>query len=302
MSSAITGHIFDMQRFCTHDGPGIRTTVFLKGCPLRCAWCSNPESQQSQPQLMFHENLCKGCGTCAEVCPSGAVSRKEGQLFFDRSLCTACGTCAEHCRHEARTITGRTVTLDEVVDFVRQDWRYYMESGGGVTCSGGEAMAQPEFLRALFTRLHDELGYHTCLDTTAYTSWETLASVLPVTSLILLDIKHMDSAEHRRMTGVDNTIILENARKLSSIDFPVIIRVPLIPGFNDTRENVSAMAGFLQELRFCNVELMPYHTFGKSKYAALGRVYVDIPGTPDVDNTVAVLKAHGLNVLVHQVK
>jgi len=298
MDSGVTGHIFDIQRFCTHDGPGIRTTVFLKGCPLKCAWCSNPESQKAAPQILFHSNLCRGCGRCAEICLSGAISRKEGHLSFNRELCTNCGACAEICPSEARTLSGRTATVDEIVAFVRQDWRYYMESGGGITCSGGEALNQPEFLRNLFTRLHDELGYHTCLDTTAFTPWETLASILPVTSLILLDIKHMDTAEHKRMTGVDNTVILENAQRLSSMEFPVIIRVPLIPGFNDTKENILALAEFLQKLRFCHVELMPYHTFGKSKYQALGKTYNDIPGRPDVEGTVAELRAHGLNVLV----
>lgn len=297
--TSVTGRIFDMQRFCTHDGPGIRTTIFLKGCPLRCAWCSNPESQHPAPQLLFHANLCKGCGHCAKVCPSGAISTAEGNLSFKRNMCTNCGACASVCPAEARTLSGRTVDVEDVVEFARQDWKYYMESGGGITCSGGEALAQPEFLKALLVRLHDELGYHTCLDTTGHTPWEKLQAVLPHTNLILLDIKHMDSTEHKRMTGQENTLILENAGKLAAMEFPVLIRVPLIPAYNDTEQNVEALGEFLSECRFCDVELMPYHTFGKSKYQALGWQYADIPGKPQVERTVTLLKKHGLNVMVH---
>lgn len=295
----MTGNLFDMQRFCTHDGPGIRTTLFFKGCPLRCAWCSNPESQRSSPQLLFHAHLCQGCGRCAEVCPHGAVTLAENRPEFHRERCVNCGTCARVCPHEARILSGRSVALDDVVEFVRQDWRYYMQSSGGVTCSGGEALTQPDFLRALFGRLHDELGYHTCLDTTAHAPWETLESVLPVTDLILLDIKHMDPAEHRRMTGADNTLILNNARKLGAAGFPVLIRVPLIPGFNDTPDNMRALGEFLAENRFHEVELMPYHSFGRSKYQALGRECPAFEGKPDVDGSVERLKAYGLNVFVH---
>lgn len=288
-----------MQRFCTQDGPGIRTTIFFQGCPLRCAWCSNPESQRAVPQLMFHAHLCRGCGRCAEVCPFGAIVRNEGHLSFRRERCRGCGACARACPHEARILSGRTVDVDEVVSFARQDWRHYQQSGGGVTCSGGEALAQPDFLSELLTLLHDGLGYHTCLDTTAFAPWETLASVLPVTDLILLDIKHMDGTEHARMTGVDNALILDNARRLGQAAFPTLIRVPLIPGFNDTPDNIRALGAFLTKCRFRDVELMPYHTLGQSKYRALGRDYAFMTGKPDADGSARALREYGLNVLVH---
>lgn len=300
MNTEVNGRIFDMQRFCTHDGPGIRTTIFLKGCPLHCAWCSNPESQLPSPQLLFHANLCKGCGRCVEKCPSGAIRMKDGQLSFDRSLCTDCGACAQACRYEARTMSGRTVSVDEVVEFARKDWRYYLESDGGVTFGGGEALMQPDFLREMLLRLHDGLGYHTCLDTTGFTSWEIFSSLLSHLNLILLDIKHMDDAEHKRLTGVSNQQILKNAKKLGEIHFPVLIRVPLIPRYNDTPKNVRALGAFLQGCGLTKVEIMPYHTYGLSKYTALGKTYANISGKPDVEGTVAGLKSFGLDVMVHQ--
>jgi pyruvate formate lyase activating enzyme len=226
--------------------------------------------------------------------------RSDGpQLFFQREQCANCGACVAACAYDARVLAGRELTVDEGVQFARQDWHYYMHSNGGITCSGGEALAQPEFLRALFARMHDELGYHTCLDTTAHASWETLESALSVTDLILLDIKHMDSDRHKSMTGVGNTLILENAKALGKLHFPVLIRVPLIPRFNDTPDNVRQLGEFLEDCRFCDVELMPYHMFGSSKYTALGRHYANIQGKPDVHGTVAALKKFGLHVTVH---
>lgn len=293
------GRIFDIQHFSTNDGPGIRTTVFLKGCPLHCQWCSNPESQSPAPQIMFHEHLCKACGSCLKVCPSGAITRQGTALAYDRKKCINCGACAKVCPYEARILSGREVTVAELEPLLREDWRYYMETGGGITCSGGESLAQPEFLHELFSRIHDGLGYNTCLDTTAFAPWETIAYLLPVTDLILLDIKHMNSAEHERMTGVPNERILDNARHLSQVGANVIIRVPLIPGFNDTSWNIAELASFLRELSFSKVEIMPYHTLGLSKYAALGRVYKTIQGKPDVQGMVKGLQGKGLDVLVH---
>lgn len=247
---------------------------------------------------MYYAALCKGCGRCASVCRHGA-SICSGDKGYNRALCTGCGVCSEVCPYEAKTLSGRIVTLEEVVEFVRQDWRYYLQTGGGVTCSGGEAMMQAEFLKILFMRLHNELGYHTCLDTTGYTAWTKLEALLPFLDLILLDIKHMDNEEHIRMTGVGNGLILENAYRLSRLGFPVLIRVPLIPGYNDTEKNIRHMAEFLHELHFSQVELMPYHTFGQSKYQALGRPFTVFDGKPEVQKAKRILEHCGLSVLVH---
>lgn len=295
------GIIFDIQHYSLQDGPGVRSTVFFKGCPLSCWWCSNPESQSLQPQLLFYENLCVSCGTCVEACPNQAiVVVEDGSIHLRRELCQACGSCVPVCLRNARAISGRIMTVDEVCDDVRQHWRIFMQSDGGVTCSGGEPLAQPGFLSSVLTRLHDELGFHTCLDTSGYTPWETLQWMLPHLDLILLDIKHMDGTRHKKATGLGNELILRNARELGRVGFPVLIRLPLIPDFNDTLENLHALGSFLRGIGLLDVEIMPYHEFGLSKYSALGRKY-NHPSSamPETERAVMVLQTYGLEVLVH---
>lgn len=295
------GLVFDIQRFCVHDGPGVRTTVFLKGCPLSCAWCSNPESQCFAPQILFFQDLCKGCGACLAACAHGAVVEQEGSLAYVRENCTACGACVAACLYEARVLSGRRMGVEDLCAILREDWRIYMQSGGGITVSGGEALMQPDFLEALLATLHDGLGYHTCLDTTGLAAWDTLQGLLPHLDLILLDIKHLDPEAHRRMTGVDNGLILDNARRLSGLGFPVLIRVPLIPGFNDDAGNLHRLGEFLSGLRYLDVELMPYHAYGLSKYRALGRQYaLDGIQRSDASAAADILASHGLSVAVHQ--
>ncbi len=292
--------IFDIQHFSLHDGPGVRSTVFFKGCPLSCKWCSNPESQYHAPEILYYQTLCTACGACVSECPQDALSLNEGIVNKQNNNCQACGQCTLACRAKARTLSGRRVNIHEVCSEVREHWRIFMQSGGGVTCSGGEALAQPSVLKHLLAMLHEELGFHTCLDTTGYTRWEILKGLLPHLDLILLDIKHMDESVHIKGTGVSNVSILHNAAELGKLKFPVIVRLPLIPRFNDQLSNLEQMGGFLKDNGLNSVEIMPYHQFGLSKYSALQMEYqAPLSCTSDMDVAVRILKKFNLHVTVH---
>lgn len=265
--------IFDIQRYSINDGPGIRTTVFFKGCPLRCLWCDNPESQTRLPQLFFFESLCTRCHRCVPECPSGAIKiQPDESVVTNREICDACGTCTEVCPSGARVITGKLMTVDEVLDTVKEDTLFYRNSGGGVTASGGEAAGQPAFVAELFRRCRG-IGIHTALDTTGYAEWDTLAGILEHTDLVLLDIKHLDPKRHREITGVDNGLILENARRIAAQGKPMWIRLPLVPGCNDSDEEIGAAADFVLGLGLSQVDLLPYHKLGTGKYKRLNMEY-----------------------------
>ncbi|MEE3664264.1 glycyl-radical enzyme activating protein [Brenneria sp. g21c3] len=293
------GVIFDIQHFSLHDGPGVRSTVFFKGCPLSCLWCANPESQRRKPELLYFAANCVSCGACVAACQSGALSLAEKGVAIDRTLCQSCGACAEACANDARTLSGRKMRVDEVVDEVRQHWRIFMQSGGGVTCSGGEILSQPVFLQALLQKLHDEMGFHLCLDTSGYAPWSRLEQLLPHADMILLDLKHMDAARHKAATGRDNKYILENARRLGKRGFPVLVRLPLIPGFNDDDDNLFRLGAFMKEIALPAIEILPYHEFGSSKYEALGKTYhVYENKRPRVREAREILSAFGLEVVL----
>ncbi|MEC5319351.1 glycyl-radical enzyme activating protein [Brenneria populi subsp. brevivirga] len=295
------GVIFDIQHFSLHDGPGVRSTVFFKGCPLSCLWCSNPESQRRKPQLMYFAANCVSCGACVAVCKTGALSPGEKGINIDRSVCQSCGLCVEVCSNDARTLSGRKMSVEEIADEVRQHWRIFMQSGGGVTCSGGEILSQPVFLRALLRKLHDEMGLHLCLDTSGYAPWSTLEPLLPHADMILLDLKHMDSACHKKATGRDNVRILENARRLGKCGFPVLVRLPLIPGFNDDDGNLSRLGAFMTEVALPAIEILPYHEFGSSKYQALGKTYRSYGNKrPRVREAREILSGFGLEVVLNK--
>ncbi|MCL5959093.1 MAG: glycyl-radical enzyme activating protein [Chloroflexi bacterium] len=279
----IWGTVFNIQRFCLHDGPGIRTTVFLKGCPLRCLWCSNPESVGPEPQLGFARTSCNRCGKCFGACPQEALTPVEDGLpRIDRSRCTACGDCVAVCAPEALSIYGKRRSVTEVFQVAVRDRAFY-GSDGGITVSGGEPLRQPDFVAGLF-RLGRDSGVSTVLETSGFVPASAFRQVLVFTDLVLFDLKHLDSREHRRLAGRDNGRILDNARLLERSGAKVQFRIPLIPGLNDGLPNIKATSAFLRELLGdeAAIELMPYHRLGVGKYQALDRSY-PLDGLPSLD-------------------
>lgn len=268
-----TGRIFNIQRFSTEDGPGIRTTVFLKGCTLTCLWCSNPESQATRRELAHNDALCDHCGRCVPACSKQAITLTDTGIRVSRELCDNCGDCVLVCGPRSLRMIGEDRTVDEVVEEILKDRLYYRSSQGGVTCSGGEPLMQAPFVAALFERCH-EAGLHTTLDTTGHGSADGLEKVLRHTDLVLFDLKVMDDGLHLKTTGVSNRGILENARLISGSSAQMIVRVPLIPGVSDTDENITAIARFVKQLRpGLVVNVLPYHRFGMNKYRMLDRPY-----------------------------
>jgi pyruvate formate lyase activating enzyme len=272
-----TGRIFDVQRFSIHDGPGIRTTVFLKGCALRCFWCHNPEGLSPQPQVQFYATRCIACGECAAVCPAGAHTFEGGDHIYRREDCQTCGRCVERCDAEGLLLIGRAASVDDVLDEVLRDRAFYETSGGGVTLSGGDPTVQPDFSIALLNACK-QAGLHTAVETTAHTSWDVLARFLPVTDLFLVDLKQMDSERHRAATGVPNGRILENARRLTETGVPIVFRVPIVPTVNDAPDDIAAIAAFVAGLAqgrdaAIRLELLAFHRLAADKYRSLGLEY-----------------------------
>lgn len=265
------GIIFDIKRFAIHDGPGIRTTVFFKGCPLRCAWCQNPEGMNPQPETLYYEHLCTGCGACLEACPTVAHTIEDGQHAFNRDLCTADGLCAKACRSDALRLAGREVRVDEVLEAVLRDKVFYETSGGGVTLSGGEPLMQGEFAAALLAAAKAS-GLHTALDTSGFASWEEFERVLPLVDLFLYDIKDTDEHRHLRYTGVELDGILNNLKSLDAAGAKILLRCPIVPGVNHTEEHIGRLAELAGSLSgIVGMERLAYHTLGLAKWRALGR-------------------------------
>lgn len=285
------GIIFNIQRFSIHDGPGIRTTVFLKGCPLRCFWCQNPESQDKNPEVFFNKDRCTACGSCIAVCPNQANALFDGTASIDRDQCRGCGKCVDVCPSGARTLIGRYATVDEIVKEALRDRKFYTKSGGGVTLSGGEPAAQPEFALALLRRCK-EAGLHTAIETCGYASWPTLEALLAFTDLVLYDIKCADPRAHQKATGKSSDPIRENAARIAGCR-PMRIRVPLIPGFNDSEKAIRAIAHWAQtELGCKDIDLLPYNRTGENKYERLGRPLVGLEAASDE-------RIEDLNRIVH---
>ncbi|NLX70846.1 MAG: glycyl-radical enzyme activating protein [Clostridiales bacterium] len=263
------GLIFNIQRFSIHDGPGIRTTVFFKGCSLRCFWCHNPESIHPHPQIQLFLQKCIGCGKCFEICPVGAHCMIDGERVFLRELCRNCGKCAEICYADALVLAGKWLTAREVMDEVEKDKPFYENSDGGVTISGGEPLLQADFARALLEECKKE-GLHTVVDTAGNVPWEAFEKVLPFTDLFLYDLKAADEEFHRQVTGAGNARILDNLKKLANSDKNIWIRIPIIPGVNDKVEEMEKLLMIIKELKQIEyVELLPFHRLGEGKYTSL---------------------------------
>ena len=313
-----TGRLYDIQGFSVQDGPGIRTTAFLKGCPLRCPWCHSPESQAFNKQLSWMSMRCLGLDACRSrcmnACPKGAI--EEGPLKTDvqtgaqlrtvhvkRDLCDNCGACADKCYAEALTMCGKDYTSEELVNRLLQDRNFFDNSGGGVTISGGEALCQIDFVVEVLQGLKAN-GIHVALDTTGFAPWETVERTTPYVDLYLYDLKHMDSAKHKAAVGVPNERILENAKKLAACGKKLQIRIPVIPRFNEDEENIRATAEFCVGLGDAVevVQLLPYHNMGVMKYLRIsdGKPLEAVPPSDEkMEHLRDIMASYGLNVTIH---
>ena len=259
----LMGTVLDIPRFAIHDGPGIRTIVFLKGCPLSCQWCSNPESQSIKPVIMYKEDDCLHCGRCITACKRGAIS-PENKTWINRELCSGCGECVNACPAGALVLKGKTMSIQQVIRELKKDATTYRRSGGGITLSGGEPLMQYEFASELLQACKGQ-GWNTAIETTGVGSREAIEKVIPYVDTVLLDIKHMDGEQHKKFTGVSNDLVIKNAPEICKIS-NTVIRVPVIPGFNYSVEDIKAIAEFARTLvGIRTIQLLPYHGFGESK-------------------------------------
>lgn len=301
MQQTLRAPVSDIQRYCVHDGPGIRTVVFFKGCPLRCRWCQNPETQSPQAQLMVFPNLCIGCGACIAACPQNAVTAADGVFRTDRSRCTACGACAAACYAGARTIVGAERTVGEVERAALADAVFYRNTGGGVTLSGGEATMYPGFASELLRRLQ-KAGVHTALETCGHCAWEDLERVLAHTDLVLYDIKHADPAAHKRYTDVGNETILDNLARTCRMGKRVVIRFPFIPGVNDSEANIRETARIAVGNGVKEVHLLGFHQLGENKWHGLDMPYAcagyQSPTDEALEAAAALLREYGLRASI----
>lgn len=296
------GIIFDIKRYAINDGPGIRTAVFFKGCPLNCWWCHNPEGQSSLPQLMFRSNRCKASKDCLDVCPQNAIHWDE-ESITNWEACDHCGLCAEVCYAGARELVGHTISVNHLMEDIVRDIPYYDQSGGGVTFTGGEPMFQREFLQEALLACKQQ-GIHTIVDSSGYAPRDGFEAIYPLVDLFLFDLKMMDGNRHIKYTYVPNQGILDNLIMLSDARVKIIVRIPIIPGVNDNAEEIESMASFLAELPHLEgIELMPYHEIGINKYGALGMNYrltgTKTPTSQQIMDIEKVFRNYGLPIRAH---
>lgn len=296
----LKGTVFDIQRFSLHDGPGIRTIVFLKGCPLSCRWCSNPESQQLKPVVMFKKNECLHCGRCLKACKISAISPDHPGMI-DRERCTGCGECANGCPAGALVLKGRQMSVQQIVKELKKDATTYRRSGGGITLSGGEPLVQYTFAAELLKACKAQ-GWHTAMETTGVGTDEAVDTVIPYVDTVLLDIKHMDGQQHKTYTGITNEAVRKNAPRISRIS-QTVVRIPVIPGFNCTADDIRAIAEFSRTLTDVRtIHLLPYHSFGENKYELMGMAYslkdVKQLKPEDLEEYQAMVKTYGFECII----
>lgn len=294
------GIVFDIQRFSIHDGPGIRTIVFLKGCPLSCAWCCNPESLKTTPSVMFNRKECIKCGKCLNICEYGAIS-KENSNLIDQDKCVGCGVCSEICPTKALVLKGKTMTVEQLIKELKKDATVYRRSGGGITISGGEPLMQSCFVKELLKACQSN-GWDTAIETTGFGKKEDIIKVLPYVDLVLLDLKAVDREVHKRFTGVFSDLILENAHMISTMA-KVVVRVPTVPKVNAFKEEYEKICSFVKTLNNVDtIHMLPYHTYGENKYDLLGKEYrmkdERSLTQEEISSLQSIVESHGLNCVI----
>lgn len=293
------GTVINIQKYSVHDGPGIRTTVFFKGCPLKCWWCHNPESQSIKHEIMFFEERCTGCGVCVKRCSQKAIEIKEGYPVLDEEKCLLCGKCADFCPNNAKEQVGKDITVQELMKEIMKDEVFYNESGGGVTFSGGEPLIHTEFLNEVL-KLCKTRGIHTTVDTSGYALWENIDKIADKVNLFLYDLKFMDNEKHKKYIGVENVVILENLKRLSDIGANIYIRMPIIAGINDDDFHIDESIKFISKLNISQVNLLPYHKMGMDKYKRLKMEYklsgMEKPSDEKMEEIKEKFKKNGIKV------
>lgn len=295
------GIVCEIEKYAIYDGPGIRTVVFLKGCPLNCLWCSNPETQKKENELYYNSNKCISCNRCLNVCQRNALEVKENKICVNREKCNACGECVKACPMGAVNLVGKNMSVNEVFEEVEKDMIFYQQSGGGVTVSGGEVLMHGSFVQALLKKCKENY-IHTAIETSGFGNYETLKNLAEYADLIMFDVKHTKNEIHKNLTGVENTIIFNNLSKLSQIHKNIIIRVPLITGLNDSVKNIEKTANIAKDNGIKEIHLLPYHSLGKEKYKQLNKKYdlkeLKTPKEVHVKTLKEIIENHGIKCVI----